>query len=260
MKITDRFTFGYYFGKTVQEVWFGESFDWDKIYHIQNTLIHEITDYLSQKEEDYSIPLRLSHYPDLERDLNLIHNVDFTYADNLIITKNNRSKITLIIRKLLRRVFEHDLIHFHKNFNQLKIKTKKEYREEIYSANTHDLFSMLPNPYYIYWAIENVDKFRLDTGEMEKLKEMPQRYLSSFKFRVIPPKVLQCVPIYKTLNIQNFEEISSLNENKKIINRTKRRNSAHNTGWYENKYKDPRITNNYCEACQQTPCMCSDPY
>jgi len=136
------------------------------------------------------------------------------------------------------------------------------------SENSKEFLNLLANPSYIEWCIREIRNFFVDPDDLEQLLELPCRHLSTIKLKAVNDEVIEYTPTFEQFHYYIPHETLVTNKSKfDTYQKSARRTDASTSSSLSDledflnpsRRYDDWCEPPYCEACQSSPCMCSDP-
>lgn len=110
------------------------------------------------------------------------------------------------------------------------------------------------SPDYICWCIKEVDGFYIDPPDIEQLEKLKITIFKGVNVIFKADDTYEYSPKTETKNFSFSEVVKEKNQTK-----MEEANSHDNEPEYHHDSYDDIVDSSYCGACQESPCMCSDP-
>ena len=238
MELDDHFYFGKYKGLTLREVYQGsEHVDREllKAYIIHKietpNLQDMIAEFMTYEVSDTLLRVKCDLFDD-EDSLNedLAHTIEKLFRDTITWTDDQIGNLSI------------------DNFN-----TKR--------ASQRNSIPIVGggHPEYIDWCIRSVDEFNVNPDAIVELQSLTVFRLLGIKITRKLEDIYEYGPKVGHEKFSFSERVLEKNQEKyEAYIYNGRSNYNDNDDWDDNRWDDDD-DDDYCDACQQSPCMCSDP-
>lgn len=207
--ISSVLTFGKYSGRSIENIWTGQSDDTDE--KIVRTYLQEFLDLFNGKaKEPYKV---ISNDNDLEE---CKSELDFLESNNIflnvyvskrrLIIKNTNDIYLDAIRKVIRAILSRSYRNPFKNvISPIGIEDLK------FSKPSLDFITLFADPAYINWAITTIDDFCIEQEDLELLESKPSSRFVGFDLNDICEDVIEYKAVFKEFSYKLPEEAKSKN-------------------------------------------------
>lgn len=233
MQIDEHFQFGKYKGLTLREVYQGTKL-------VDRGLVKM---YIVEK---------VTH-PNVQ-DIDLMQSINIEVSESLLRVKSdfiNDSNFNL--SRTIELLFRNSTSWVDEQIGNVSI--------DNFSTNCAKLTNTIPkvtsgNPEYLNWCISNIGGFYIDPDIIEELHSLPVFRIIGIEVDRKIEDIYEYKPHVKESKFTFSESIIA--KNQKQFEAVVNKNNDCYTDFEDNRWEEDD-DEYYCSACQQTPCMCSDP-
>ncbi len=263
------FNFGYYSGEEILNVWSGKKLNDKKlIIDFLNAYLNILT---KKDERPFWFPLGhpdpslidASNLISISFQIKKIEDFHFHIAKNYVIITAKNEEETSIIKEYIKLLLSFNFLNVSSQFSISVKDHLKKIEKETYSINNsvHSFLKSLSNPYYVIWAMKNVDQFYIDSNTLDVISNSESKILKTFEVEEIKNDIISFKPIFDTKKVTIPEELILIsNEKEKAHKAEIRFQTEQENSHFDNDNDDiPEYwSDGSCICCEQSPCICYD--